>query len=149
MIINGQSLLDAAPIEYMSNRKLRSHGVSYGLDESGYDIRTRERVVLHPFKRFDLVSSLERFTMPTHLVGLLCNKSTWARRGLDASLTTKIEPGWHGHLTIEMFYYGWWPLVIPSGSGILSVVFHELSDERMYDGKYQGQGPAPVSAIAG
>lgn len=148
MIVNGQSLLKAAPIENMLDFKAKAHGVSYGLDESGYDIRTRERIVLMPFKRFGLVSSIERFTMPTNLVGRPCNKSTWARRGLDASMTTKIEPGWHGNLTIEMVYYGYWPLIIPAGCGILSVLFEQVTDPAQYDGKYQNQGAAPVRAIA-
>jgi len=148
MVVNGQSLLDAAPIENMLDHKAKAHGVSYGLDESGYDIRTRERIVLMPFKRLALASSIERFTMPTNLVGRPCNKSTWARRGLDASLTTKIEPGWSGHLTIEMVYNGWLPLIIPAGSGILSVLFEQLTDPAQYDGKYQNQGAAPVRAIS-
>lgn len=147
MIINGQSLLEAAPIENMIPEKRRAFGMSYGLDESGYDIRVRERVVLHPFKRFALASSLERFAMPDNLVGLPCNKSSWARKALDASITTKIEPGWHGYLTVEMVYSGWKPLVIPAGCGILSIVFHEISDRQRYAGKYQGQGAQPVAAI--
>jgi dCTP deaminase len=149
MIVNGTTLYNRAPIENMLPEKMRAHGVSYGLDESGYDIRTRERVVLHPFRRFALASSMERFVMPDDLVGLPKNKSTWARRGLDASMTTKIEPGWHGYLTIEMAYYGWGRLVIPAGAGILSIVFCELTDKRVYGGKYQGQAPRPIKARHG
>ena len=147
MIVNGPSLLKASPIENMLTYKAKSHGVSHGLDESGYDIRTRERIVLHPFKRFALASSMERFTMPTDMVGRPCNKSTWARRGLDASMTTKIEPGWHGYLTIEMIYVGWGRLVIPAGGGILSVLFEQLTNRCQYNGKYQHQGAAPTASI--
>lgn len=146
MVINGQSLFQLSPIAGMIDYKSKAHGVSYGLDESGYDIRLKQRIVLHPFKRFALGSSVEKFTMPTNLVGLPCNKSTWARRGLDASMTTKIEPGWHGYLTIEMFYTGWKPLVIEAGSGILSIVFHEISDNMAYAGKYQNQPDKPIAA---
>lgn len=146
MIVNGLSLVRAAPIRDMLTTKERLHGVSHGLDESGYDIRTRERIVLHPLRRFALASSMELFQMPTDLVGLPCNKSSWARRGLDASMTTKIEPGWHGYLTIEMVYVGWGRLVIPAGAGILSVVFHQLSDPRAYTGKYQNQEARPIAA---
>ena len=34
-------------------------------------------------------------------MGIVHDKSTWARRGLVVQ-NTVIEPGWHGYLTIEV-----------------------------------------------
>lgn len=146
MIANGKSLTARAPVEPMLWSKHRAHGVSYGLTEAGYDIRIKQSITLHPFRRFKLASTLEFFDMQPGWVGVVHDKSTWARRGLSV-LNTVIEPGWHGYLTLELVYHGWRPLCIPAGAGIAQVLFHELTDDARYDGKYQNQPDTPVSAI--
>lgn len=108
---------------------------------------------LYPYREdyntnFVLASSIEEFDMPDHLMGQVLNKSTWARKGLDSSMTTNIEPGWKGFLTLELVFHGNSPIVIPAGSGIAQVIFHELSEKRSYDGKYQNQLDKPVEAIS-
>lgn len=146
MIINQNKLYDAKPMSPMFNIKLRSHGVSYGLSEAGYDIRIKQTVILHPFKRFRLASTIERFAMPDNLVAIVHDKSTWARRGLSV-FNTVIEPGWCGWLTLELVYHGIMPLHIPSGAGIAQVLFHQLSVPASYgNGKYQNQENEPVRA---
>lgn len=148
MIINGQDLLDLRPLEPMVPTKITHHqsNTSWGLTECGYDIRINQDVWLHPFRRFVLASSIEHFTMPNHLMGRVLNKSTWARRGLDASMTTNIEPGWKGFLTLELVYSRYKPLFIPAGSGICQVIFEEVKNPAQYSGKYQNQPNHPVSA---
>lgn len=144
-VVNRTRLLDAKPVRPMHNKKLRAHGVSYGLSEAGYDIRIKQAVTLHPFRRFTLASTVERFQMPDDLVGIVHDKSTWARRGLSV-FNTVIEPGWEGWLTLELVYHRWWPLHIPAGAGIAQVIFHELNEPVAYTGKYQGQPDEPVKA---
>ena len=39
--------------------------------------------------------------MPSDVLGQVCDKSTWARRGV-AVQNTIIEPGWRGYLTVEL-----------------------------------------------
>ena len=51
-------------------------------------------------------SSIEEFQIPDNLWAEFRNKSTHARRFLDASLGTDGEPGWIGYLTIEMVFQG-------------------------------------------
>lgn len=173
MIVNGQTLFDLAPIKYMESVKKTGHGVSYGMSEAGYDIRMREDVVFsrsgnkgeiwvtvttgddsahegvffHQLNegRFALASAIEEFQMPSNLVGIVHDKSTWARRGLSV-FNTVIEPSWKGFLTLELVYHGNEDLMIPAGSGIAQVVFHSTSDAAFYDGKYQGQESMPVAA---
>ena len=147
MAYNGVDLVKAAPIVNMVQRKCRTHGVSFGLTECGYDIRIRERVVLHAFRPFVLASSIELFNMPDFLMGRVLNKSTWARLGVDASMTTNIEPGWKGFLTLELRYARWRPLVIPAGAGIAQIIFEEVRNPVRYSGRYQNQPPHPVKAI--
>lgn len=156
MIINGKTLLEAAPIKGMITEKRREHGVSYGLSEAGYDIRIKQDVVLNRYGsvrvdgifaqgNFTLASAIEEFQMPPNLVGVVHDKSTWARQGLSV-LNTIIEPMWRGFLTLELVYHGRAMLHIPAGAGIAQVIFHQTSANAYYDGKYQNQADMPVLA---
>jgi len=148
MIINRDTLYRARPIDDMIPEKLKAHGVSHGMSEAGYDVRIKQDLWLHPLRKFRLASTVEYFTMPNNLVGVVHDKSTWARRGLSV-FNTVIEPGWYGWLTLELVYHGWKPLHIPAGAGIAQVIFHETSDKAWYTGKYQDQPDEPVSARYG
>ena len=84
--------------------------------------------------------------MPKNMIGIVHDKSTWARRGLSV-FNTVIEPDWKGFLTLELVYHGIKPLHIISGSGIAQVIFHQIQSEASYgDGKYQNQADEPVGA---
>lgn len=146
MIINGLSLLDQEPLAPMLTDKVRSHGVSFGLSEAGYDIRIKQSVYLHPFKRFALASTIEKWRMPYGLVAVIHDKSTWARRKLSV-FNTVVEPGWCGFLTLELVYHGWGVLHIPAGVGIAQALFHEIANPTAYKGKYQNQPDCPVKPI--
>ena len=160
MVINDVDLVRLSPIVGMVHRKMVAEGTSYGLSEAGYDIRIKQQVKFRPRDghisavvdgmfvpdtRFILASAIEEFDMPTNLVGIVHDKSTWARRGLSV-FNTVIEPGWKGFLTLELVYHGNGELVIPAGAGIAQVLFHELKLERAYKGKYQNQEDKPVEA---
>ena len=164
MICNQQSLLTLRPIVGMAEDKISHHGVTHGLGEAGYDIRIKQRVVFSSLYdkrtvyigdcistetkpgRFALASAIEEFDMPDNLVGVVHDKSSWARRGLSV-FNTVIEPGWKGFLTLELVYHGEETLVIPAGSGIAQVVFGFTSDAARYKGRYQNQSDQPVPAI--
>lgn len=148
MIINKNRLLALAPIVGMVKAKMAAHGTSWGLTECGYDIRIKQDVWMFFGRRFVLASSIEEFNMPNSVMGRVLNKSTWARRGIDASMTTNIEPGWKGFLTIELRYSGFWPRKIKAGSGIAQVIFENIAEEACYTGKYNHQPDRPVEAIA-
>ena len=146
MICNGRKLYDTRPVTPMSAMKLKKHGVSYGLSEAGYDLRIKQAVTLHPFKRFALASTVERFDMPRDLVAIVHDKSTWARKGLSV-FNTVIEPDWRGWLTLELVYHGWKPLHIPAGAGIAQAIFHRIEEPASYgNGKYQDQEDRPIKA---
>lgn len=85
--------------------------------------------------------------MPNNLMGRVLNKSTWARLGVDASMTTNVEPGWCGWLTLELSYKGFKPIKIPAGVGICQVIFETLAEPASYAGKYAHQPDRPVKAI--
>ena len=172
-VVNRSYLLAAKPIVDMHGKKLTGPGgTSYGLGEAGYDIRIKQEIVFNRHGgdrlgveiamsptpehkrgywawsagRFVLASAMEAFTMPPDLMGIVHDKSTWARRGLSV-FNTVIEPGWNGFLTLELVYHGNTELTIPAGSGIAQVIFHEVEEKARYRGKYQNQGDEPVAAI--
>lgn len=175
MVINGRVLLSMAPIKDMMINKVRDHGVSHGLGEVGYDICIKQEVQFDPEHqwfhdsdparprvavaddegqcyfhngRFALASAIEEFDMPQDLVGIVHDKSTWARQGLSV-FNTVIEPGWKGFLTLELVFHGERELIIPAGAGIAQVVFHKLAVPAKYEGKYQNQADEPVGAKHG
>lgn len=164
MICNGTKLLDYAPIKDMHTTKHHQFGVSSGLGEAGYDIRIKQSVIFDPILngqrqmtvrlggdplsyegRFIIASAMEEFQMPDDLVGIVHDKSTWARKGLSV-FNTVIEPGWNGFLTLELVYHGHAKLIIPAGAGIAQVIFHFTSNRARYEGKYQNQEDRPVQA---
>ena len=169
MIINGQTLLEAAPIKNMLPTKQVAFGMSYGCSEAGYDIRIKQEIRFYPvnpdaeFKkfrvmtftndsftnddegRFTLASAIEEFQMPTHLLGRVCDKSSWARKGLSV-FNTVIEPGFIGGLTLELIYHGNTELIIPAGAPIAQVLFEEIKNPAQYKGKYQFQSTDPTPA---
>ena len=144
-VVNRNTLFYKQPIVGMFGNKGYKYGLSYGLGEAGYDIRIKQDVLLHPFRRFRLASSIEEFDMPEDLVAIVHDKSTWARRGLSV-FNTVIEPGWKGFLTLELVYHCWKPLYIKAGSPIAQVIFHKLDEPYAYEGKYQNQEDQPVEA---
>ena len=166
MIINGQTLLEAAPIKNMVPTKQIAFGVTYGCSEVGYDVRIKQG--LH-FTRDELgnkitvvndgdshpqlllgwalnVNIIEEFTMPKDLVGIGHPKSSWNRQHLRLG-TPIIEPGWNGFLTISLNYVGDEDLKIDPGAGIMQVIFHRLESEAAYQGRYQRQPDCIVPAI--
>ena len=169
MILNGRDLIVAAPIKDMVPEKVVAHGMTYGCSEAGYDIRIKQEIRFYPvnpdaeFKkfrvmlytndsftsddegRFILASAIEEFQMPTHLLGRVCDKSSWARKGLSV-FNTVIEPGWNGFLTLELVYHGNTELIIPAGAPIAQVIFEEVKNPAQYKGKYQFQSTDPTPA---
>lgn len=161
MIINGQDLLDAAPIRHMAPTKVVAHGMTYGLGEAGYDIRIKQEIKFKSaffgllrwvvvdgkrhWGRFTLASAIEEFKMPDYLLGHVCDKSSWARKGLSV-FNTIIEPGFIGGLTLELVYHGKGELTIPAGAPIAQVLFKEIKNPAQYKGKYQFQSTDPTPA---
>lgn len=165
MIINSKDLLALAPIKNMVPHKETNGIVSHGMSEAGYDIQIKQTVIFKPRQdtvelllsmdpstslgihrgNFTLASATEEFDMPLTLAGIVHDKSSWARKGLSV-FNTVIEPGWKGFLTLELVYHGSKELIIPAGSGIAQVIFHEVKSPAQYTGKYQNQGDEPTKA---
>jgi dCTP deaminase len=125
-------------------------GKSYGLSAAGYDVRVefgRGDAIVIPPQGFVLAATVERFAMPYSVVGIVHDKSSWARRGLTVQ-NTVIEPGWRGHLTLELTNHSDSDITLCAGDPIAQIVFHWLDEPTMqpYVGKYQDQARGPQEA---
>lgn len=159
-------------IEPFVDGQVREDVVSYGLSSFGYDMRVAgefrvftpniynsvvdpkridERAmveyevddhILIPPNSYVLGRSIERFSMPPDTLGLVLGKSTYARSGIIVNVTP-LEPGWEGHVTIEIGNGTSLPAKVYADEGIAQVVFFrgEQPDISYADkkGKYQNQ----------
>jgi dCTP deaminase len=107
--------------------------------------------ILHPGE-FVLGSTLERVRLPDDLVARLEGKSSLGRLGLLIHSTAGfIDPGWDGHVTLELSNVANLPITFYFGMKIGQISFMQLSEpaETPYGSselgsKYQGQkGPTP------
>lgn len=148
--------------------------VSYGLSSYGYDMRIssefkiftnalsavidpkkdisdsfiefdaqKSGYVIIPPNSFVLGRSVEKFRIPRKVLCVVLGKSTYARCGLIVNVTP-LEPGWRGHVTIEISNTTPLPAKVYANEGIAQVLFFE-SDEHCSvtyndrQGKYQDQ----------
>jgi len=150
----------------VNNRKV----ISYGCSHFGYDIRLSKKdfrifsfkqgytlvdpkskgeyfvsvfdncdEVLIPPHSYALGVSLEKFNIPDDIIGICVGKSTYARCGVIVNLTP-LEPGWRGHLTIEISNANPLPVVIYLGEGIAQIIFFKgEKPNQLYEGHYQDQ----------
>jgi dCTP deaminase len=115
------------------------------------EIDGEDPFILHPGE-FVLGSTLERITLPDDLVARLEGKSSLGRLGLLIHSTAGfVDPGWDGHVTLELSNVANLPITIYYGMKIGQLSFVQLSEpaETPYGtaalhSKYQGQaGPTP------
>lgn len=154
MIASAQTIRKRQPILPFFERGIHN-GMTFGLGPAGYDIRAAEDVTVRP-GGFILGSSLEQFFMPNDMLGVVHDKSSWARKGLCVQ-NTVIEPGWKGYLTLEYTNhcataaYGapTNDIAIRRGDPIAQIIFHMLDfpTDQPYAGKYQDQKAGPQPAI--
>lgn len=145
--------------------------VSYGLSSYGYDIRVAREfkiftniggtvvdpknfdeknvvdfigdICIVPPNSFALARTIEYFNMPDDVLAICLGKSTYARCGIIVNITP-FEPGFKGHITIEISNTTPLPAKIYANEGIAQVLFFQ-GDERCNisyadkKGKYQEQ----------
>lgn len=145
--------------------------ISYGLSSYGYDIQCAnefkiftnvnncivdpknfddksfvsldaEHCIIPP-NSFALARSVEYIKVPKDVLVVCIGKSTYARCGIIVNVTP-LEPGWEGHITLELSNTTPLPAKIYANEGIAQLLFFQ-SDEQCSttyadrQGKYQGQ----------
>lgn len=151
-VLSGYMIRDRNIITPFQYKTIGRDNLSGGMSLAGYDCHVefdsqgeKDWIYLNP-GQFKLASTQEQFTMPSDVMGVVHDKSTWIRKGL-AVHNTVIEPGWIGYLTLELKNEGTDTLQIWKGDPICQVVFHQMIGQTdAYSGKYQGQGRGPQKA---
>lgn len=152
--------------------KLKREGViSYGLSSYGYDARLADEFMIFtnvdnaivdpkdfsdksfvnrktdvcviPPNSFVLCRTVEYFKIPKDILVICLGKSTYARCGLIVNVTP-LEPGWEGHVTLEISNTTPLPAKVYANEGICQFLFFKGSSpcETTYadrSGKYMGQ----------
>ena len=158
-------------IEPFEAGQRRDGAISYGCSSFGYDIRVADEfkvftdvfnVVVDP-KAFDpksfvdlkadhciippnsfaLARTLEYFRIPDDVLVVCVGKSTYARCGIIVNVTP-LEPGWEGHLTLEISNTTPLPAKIYANEGLAQLLFFQGEEVPSVtyasrSGKYQGQ----------
>ncbi len=115
-----------------------------------------EPFVLHPGE-FVLGSTYEVVTLPDDLAGRLEGKSSLGRLGLLTHSTAGfIDPGFSGHVTLELANVANLPILLYPGMKIGQLCLFRLSSpaehpygSQKYGSRYQGQrGPTPSRSFA-
>lgn len=158
-------------IEPFVERQKREGVISYGLSSFGYDARTADEfkiftnvdnalvdpkdfshqsfvdrqtdICVIPPNSFVLSRTVEYFRIPEDVLVICLGKSTYARCGLIVNVTP-LEPGWEGHVTLEISNTTPLPARVYANEGIAQFLFFKGSApcEVTYAdkaGKYMGQ----------
>lgn len=107
--------------------------------EYGRLVRSDE-YVLSP-GQFILGSTIERIQLPMDLVGVVHGRSSYARIGVIPHLGGYCDPGFAGHVTLEIANFGDIPVRLHAGDRFCQIEFQEtdVPVNTGYDGKYQDQ----------
>ncbi len=114
-----------------------------------------EPFILHPGE-FALASTFEVVTLPDDIAGRLEGKSSLGRLGLLTHSTAGfIDPGFSGHVTLELSNVATLPIKLWPGMKIGQLCLFRLSSpaefpygSEVYGSRYQGQrGPTPSKSF--
>lgn len=100
-------------------------------------------VCIIPPNSFVLTRSVEYFRIPKDVLVVCLGKSTYARCGLIVNVTP-LEPGWEGHVTLEISNTTPLPAKVYANEGVAQFLFFKGSSECEVSyadraGKYMGQ----------
>ena len=119
------------------------------------EVEPDESFVLHPGE-FVLGSTYEVITLPDDVAGRLEGKSSLGRLGLLTHSTAGfIDPGFSGHVTLELSNVANLPIVLWPGMKVGQLCLFRLTSPAehpygspVYGSRYQGQrGPTPVALV--
>ena len=166
-----QQSLDHGMIEPFVEKQHSEGMISYGLSSYGYDARCSDEfkiftnvdnaivdpknfsedsfvdrktdMCIIPPNSFVLTRSVEYFRIPEDVLVICLGKSTYARCGLIVNVTP-LEPGWEGHVTLEVSNTTPLPAKVYAHEGLCQFLFFKGSStcEISYAdraGKYMGQ----------
>lgn len=166
-----EQALNHGMIEPFVEKQTAEGKISYGLSSYGYDSRCSDEfkiftnvdnaivdpkdfseqsfvdrqtdVCIIPPNSFVLTRSVEYFRIPKDVLVICLGKSTYARCGLIVNVTP-LEPGWEGHVTLEISNTTPLPAKVYANEGVAQFLFFKGSSDCEVSyadraGKYMGQ----------
>lgn len=166
-----EQALNNGMIEPFVEKQKAEGQISFGLSSYGYDSRCSNEfkiftnvdnaivdpknfseqsfvdretdVCIIPPNSFVLTRSVEYFRIPKDVLVVCLGKSTYARCGLIVNVTP-LEPGWEGHVTLEISNTTPLPAKVYANEGVAQFLFFKGSSECEVSyadrsGKYMGQ----------
>ena len=163
--------LEHGMITPFEEKQRRDQVISYGVSSYGYDVRIAGEfkiftnvfnsvvdpknfdpksfvdfcgaVCVIPPNSFALGRTVEYFKIPRNVMTICVGKSTYARCGIITNVTP-LEPGWEGHVTLEISNTTPLPARIYANEGIAQILFFESDEPCLISyadkkGKYQAQ----------
>ncbi len=90
--------------------------------------------------QFALATTMERFTIPNTLAAYVQGRSSIGRAGLTVQNAGYIDPGFWGHITLELKNETRNAIFLKPGYPVAQVIFEQATKvEKPYKGKYNGQ----------
>lgn len=97
---------------------------------------------------FMLATTMEEFTLPPDCAAFVQGRSSIGRVGLMVQNAGFVDPGFSGHITLELKNDTCNPIWLPEGYPVAQLVFFCCSlVEHPYNGKYNGQTEATGSRM--
>ena len=98
--------------------------------------------------QFALATTMEGFSIPYNLAAYVQGRSSIGRAGLTVQNAGYIDPGFHGHITLELKNETRSPIYLRPGYPVAQVIFEQTTPvEKPYNGKYNGQVEATGSKM--
>lgn len=113
-----------------------------------YEDATTDSVTIHPHS-FILATTKEKIVLPRTITAFVEGRSSIGRLGLFIQNAGWIDPGFEGHITLELYNASPMSLTIHAGMRIAQIVFCMMNQgaQLPYNGKYQHQVEATESQI--
>lgn len=97
---------------------------------------------------FALATTKERVNIPTNIAAFVQGRSSIGRIGLTTQNAGFVDPGFHGHITLELVNESPNSINLYVGYPVAQLVFFECYPvEKPYNGKYNGQIEATGSRM--
>lgn len=110
-------------------------------------IKDGDRFVIQP-GQFILATTKEWISVPANAAAFVQGRSSIGRSGLTVQNAGFVDPGFHGHITLELKNDLPCPIILVPGYPVTQLVYMDVKDiDRVYEGKYNNQVNATGSRM--
>ncbi|MCM3675206.1 dCTP deaminase [Peribacillus simplex] len=107
----------------------------------------KDRIIIPP-QAFVIGTTIEVIKLPNNMSAFVEGRSSIGRLGLFIQNAGWVDPGFEGHITLELYNANRVPIELKAGRRICQLVLASLDQETTpYIGKYYGQNKATESQV--